>query len=364
LGGLRGGIRNSPPARPTKRIRFYLNGAGNNGMVKNGVWTPRIPDRAGSTAMESGALSNYEGYGNQTAGASLTATSNPYGYDGYYTDAESGLCYLNNRYYDPTTQRFTQQDPALDGGNWYGYCGGDPVNRLDDTGESWKSFWGGVGKVAKTVGNAIVTGAKAAGNAILPGAQITAMVVTPLFDANVALMAWAYMGGDWAGRDILYHWLYGNGKEADIYNDKKWSKYMMDSQSLKYDVADVVRKLASKVKNNTTKKVKETTKMKLSNDGYRKGYEYLHGTDKTVGGFTINGTITKDKNGNATANLTYQWNDIIDPNGKYPKDKTYSKLCKIVTAGYAKDYTIRIRWSDTSVLNAKGKFTSGWLKDA
>jgi len=123
-----------PKLSDTTSAWFYVNGAGNNGMVKNGVWTPRIPDRAGSTVLESGTLSNYEGYGSKTAGPNLTATSNPYGYDGYYTDSESGLCYLNNRYYDPTTQRFTQQDPALDGGNWYLYCYSDPVNITDPSG--------------------------------------------------------------------------------------------------------------------------------------------------------------------------------------------------------------------------------------
>jgi RHS repeat-associated protein len=45
----------------------------------------------------------------------------------------SGLMYMRNRYYDPKTGRFTQEDPiGLAGGaNRYGFAGGDPVN-LDD----------------------------------------------------------------------------------------------------------------------------------------------------------------------------------------------------------------------------------------
>jgi RHS repeat-associated protein len=48
----------------------------------------------------------------------------------------TGLQYLRNRYYDPKTGRFTQQDPiGLAGGmNLYGFAAGDPVNFSDPFG--------------------------------------------------------------------------------------------------------------------------------------------------------------------------------------------------------------------------------------
>jgi RHS repeat-associated protein len=48
----------------------------------------------------------------------------------------SGLMYMRNRYYDPKTGRFTQEDPiGLAGGmNLYGFAGGDPVNYSDPFG--------------------------------------------------------------------------------------------------------------------------------------------------------------------------------------------------------------------------------------
>jgi RHS repeat-associated protein len=48
----------------------------------------------------------------------------------------SGLMYMRNRYYDPRTGRFTQQDPiGLAGGlNLYGFASGDPVNYADPFG--------------------------------------------------------------------------------------------------------------------------------------------------------------------------------------------------------------------------------------
>ncbi len=49
---------------------------------------------------------------------------------------KSGLAYVRNRYYDPATGRFTQEDPlGLAGGlNLYGFAAGDPVNFSDPFG--------------------------------------------------------------------------------------------------------------------------------------------------------------------------------------------------------------------------------------
>lgn len=58
-----------------------------------------------------------------------------------------GNLYMRNRYYDPVSGRFTQEDPiGLAGGlNLYGYAGGDPINFSDPFGLCPKSA-GGDGK--------------------------------------------------------------------------------------------------------------------------------------------------------------------------------------------------------------------------
>ena len=57
---------------------------------------------------------------------------------GQYHDDETGLHYAVARYYDPDLGRFLSMDPHRIPGtslNYYTYCDGDPVNRVDPTGE-------------------------------------------------------------------------------------------------------------------------------------------------------------------------------------------------------------------------------------
>ena len=61
---------------------------------------------------------------------------NHFTYFGQTYDETTGLYYLRARYYDPTTGRFTQQDPAEDGYNWYVYGNQNPVRFVDPKGEA------------------------------------------------------------------------------------------------------------------------------------------------------------------------------------------------------------------------------------
>ena len=77
----------------------------------------------------------------------LIAELNPFKYRGYYYDNETGLYYLNSRYYDPNTCRFINADDismlevtqnSLNGLNLYAYCLNNPVNDTDSNGDlSW-----------------------------------------------------------------------------------------------------------------------------------------------------------------------------------------------------------------------------------
>ena len=74
-------------------------------------------------------------------------------FPGQVADAESGLFYNRNRYYDPTSARYTQSDPiGLAGGSssTYGYVNGNPLMYVDFYGlfgmdDVWGAVYAGTG---------------------------------------------------------------------------------------------------------------------------------------------------------------------------------------------------------------------------
>lgn len=54
---------------------------------------------------------------------------------GHPSEDNTGLIYMRARYYDPAIGRFTSEDPALSGNNWFVYCMNDPINCTDEDGK-------------------------------------------------------------------------------------------------------------------------------------------------------------------------------------------------------------------------------------
>ena len=100
-------------------------------------------------------LQDDETYAKVESGYSVTDTSNinrfiafknPFRYRSYYYDEETKLYYLNSRYYDPQICRFINADDIsilsegkefFNGLNLYAYCGNNPINNTDESGNAW-----------------------------------------------------------------------------------------------------------------------------------------------------------------------------------------------------------------------------------
>ncbi len=79
------------------------------------------------------AASRYDAYGAPLAKTGTAST--PFGYAGAYTDGETGLQYLQARYYDPQTAQFLTRDPLVSAtGQPYAYTGNNPLNATDPAG--------------------------------------------------------------------------------------------------------------------------------------------------------------------------------------------------------------------------------------
>lgn len=101
-----------------------------------------IVDASGNSVAEY----RYDAWGKILEATGTMANINPIRYRGYYFDQETGLYYLQSRYYDPEVGRFINADDAGTLGangeilsyNLFAYCLNNPVNRTDDGGNlSW-----------------------------------------------------------------------------------------------------------------------------------------------------------------------------------------------------------------------------------
>ena len=98
------------------------------------------------------------------------ANKNPFRYRGYYYDTETGLYYLQSRYYDPEVGRFINCDDVNYIGvtgtaisyNLFAYCENNPVNWKDNTGlwrlPNWAKATIGIIALAGSIGLTLVSG--------------------------------------------------------------------------------------------------------------------------------------------------------------------------------------------------------------
>ena len=127
---------------------FYGSGFDLNGTrylyVKNAQGDiTGITDAAGNLVVEY----TYDSWGKllETTGslAKTVGMKNPFRYRGYYYDTETGLYYVQSRYYDPVTGRFLNADMlesmllqsnSMLAGNLFAYCFNNPINYTDHSG--------------------------------------------------------------------------------------------------------------------------------------------------------------------------------------------------------------------------------------
>ena len=160
----------------------------------------------------------YDAWGNHEATVAdetyvALAEINPFRYRGYYYDEETGLYYLQTRYYDPEVGRFISRDSieyadpeTICGLNLYAYCGNNPVMATDPTGraEWWEWLVAGIVIIASavaavfTAGTSLVVAGAFAGIAFGGTFSIVNQLITT-GDFNLNRFALDALGGALSG---------------------------------------------------------------------------------------------------------------------------------------------------------------------
>ena len=150
----------------------------------------------------------YDAWGKLLSVSGSLATSigyyNPFRYRSYYYDVETGLYYLNSRYYDPEVGRWINADDidclGVEGEfvsyNLFAYCLNNPVNRTDVNGNWSLPNWAKVviGAVATVAAVAVTV---ATGGAVAP--VLIGVAVSTVGGAATSAISHRISTGSWEG---------------------------------------------------------------------------------------------------------------------------------------------------------------------
>jgi hypothetical protein len=180
----------------------------------------------------------------------------------------------------------------------------------------------------------------------------------------------AYM--DEYALEIFDLWFSGTAPPEVVFDNPKWAAYMAADEGLAAQIDGQLTKFAREFRDkffqspgangamgavNQPYKLTFHAEVGSATGGYRTGYSQLHGTDRTVGDFQIEGVFAMMPSGGPAPDLEFRFinnqmtfNDRVNPNYKYKADAVFANVARNLAAANGgpppKDFTLRIRWRE------------------
>ena len=149
---------------------------------------------------------------------------------------------------------------------------------------------------------------------------------------------------------FLEHWINGGGEDLAL-NGEDWTEFMNAMPGFDEAMMGYISSYFGKGVYNTEFKNKEISQTQPfydifwdeSDNGYRTGYQLLHGST----GLYITGTLsTNHTDMTATVDLQITWNDVMDINKDYLGDSWRGALLKsFAEEGQCIDYNVTINYT-------------------
>ena len=175
----------------------------------------------------------YDAWGNHKVvdenGDEITSSThignvNPFRYRGYYYDTETGLYFLQTRYYDPEVGRFLNRDSVqyadpetINGLNLYAYCLNNPIEYTDPYGTTeWWEWLLGAAIIVAAVGLSIATAGLASSFSAALGGGFAASMAGGAIASGASGAISAF--GISVGSQIIFNGA-DNIKWNQVYND-------------------------------------------------------------------------------------------------------------------------------------------------
>jgi RHS repeat-associated protein len=271
---------------------------------------------------------------------------NPFMWTGQRYDATTGQYHFWARTYSPRLGRWMQRDPLeyVDGVNLYVYASSSPLISTDPLG-LWELGYTGLPGSNDYIKTEITSAGDAGKH---PGHAATRRDERRQRDRTRRRLLGGDLVSDGAGRAIVLHYLYGDGRPVHIINNPIWTNYMMRGPGMAERIRVMVQAMMQSLRNSGRYGGVYSQNMVWINPEWMGegiiGYHYLGRTSNLRITIYMTRVYIPYHGWMWYYNVHMQWIDVMDPNPEFTSDTLKDLIARGLSVGNRKVYDMTVEW--------------------